>query len=491
MSSGALPAWLRRYVLTPIAALLVLGVALRVAAEVGYRPAYIAFSDTNAYAYDAANGVISSSPLRPAGYPEFLRLIHLASPTMTAVSLVQHLLGLATAVLLYLTLRRFDAPRWLAVAAAAVIALVPDFVFFEHAILSESLFLFLAIASLYAAALGLDLERRGEGPRRWLPWMLGAGALLALSAFVRAVGEPLVIAVGVSVAIVATGGARRRLVAGGSVVFAGALLILAYSAVMSAEGGYFGLAKGTGWAIYARVAPIADCSEFTPPAETEVLCETRDPDTRPGPDFYSWNENSPARAFAPGPPYEDDILGSFGRAALVHQPLDYAKLAATDFWRYVDPDAGPDRLDSGHPPSFYRFAGVTSPVDSTTPIAAYFGSYRVVITGLGRTLGDVQQVIRVHGLLVLLALVLAIAGLAVGRDRTRAGIVVMGIAALTLMAVPVAIGTYDSRYALVAYPELIAAGLLGGWALWQRFGGRARPTPGASAVSPSSPDAIE
>ena len=54
----------------------------------------------------------------------FLRVLHAITPHLFLVPLVQHLMGLVAAVLLFLTVRRFGGPRWLGlVPAAAIIAL--------------------------------------------------------------------------------------------------------------------------------------------------------------------------------------------------------------------------------------------------------------------------------------------------------------------------------------------------------------------------------
>ena len=132
-------------------------------------------------------------------------------------------------------------------------------------------------------------------------------------------------------------------------------------------------------------------------ALTERLCEQTPPDRRPGSDFYGWDPESPARELFLGPPAGDELLASFGREVVTHQPLDYAKLVLTDLARFVDEDAGIDRTLSGHPLSFYRFAGTSSEVIDDDPVASFYGPYEYVISGTGRTLGDLQQIVRVHG----------------------------------------------------------------------------------------------
>ena len=468
---------MRRY-LHPLALLLALGAAIRLLAMLGYRPAWGIYSDTQQYAASAADlssTFASQFPIRPAGYPVFLEALHQVSESMTLVVAVQHVLGLATATLLYLIMRRVRTPRWLALAAAATVALIPDLVLFEHALLTEALFLFLITAALFAAVCGIDDALGGAARRRWVCWLVGAGALFAIAAMTRAVGEVIVLPVAIVAAVAVGGRLPRRVAAGAAIAVPAAALILAYSIAMSAAGGYFGLANGAGWALYTRVAPIADCTQFTPPEGTKGLCERTDPESRPGPDFYAWHPESRARALFVGPPRHDDVVGSFGRAALLNQPLAYLEIVLIDLWRYVDFDAGPARPSNGSPISDYRFAGETSEMYTDDSLASYYGDYRYVITDVGRTLGDVQQVLRIHGPVMLLALLLGIAGLAIGPARLRVGIVLLGGVSFLLLLAPVAIGVYNSRYVVVAGPGLVSAGLLGAWALTERFGHSLRP----------------
>ena len=193
--------------------MLLAGLALRVAAMVGYQPAYLVFSDTHAYVLDAADlgeAFATDAPFRPYGYAIFLAGVASVSQTVTAVVVVQHLLGPAAA-LLYATVLRLGGPRWAAVASAAVVAFVPDFVLFEHALLTEAPFLLLVTAAGYATARGVQesaLERR---PRTWIAWLAAAGALVALAATFRAVGQVLVPAFVVIAAIAVRGDMAGRL----------------------------------------------------------------------------------------------------------------------------------------------------------------------------------------------------------------------------------------------------------------------------------------
>src|SRR5437764_919578 len=68
----------------------------------------------------------------------------------------------------------------------------------------------------------------------------------------------------------------------------------AYAIDVAAQDGKSGLTDLSGWNTYARAAPFAKCSEFTPPDGTGVLCETRPPKFRHGTIFYLWRSASPA-----------------------------------------------------------------------------------------------------------------------------------------------------------------------------------------------------
>ncbi len=288
----------------PVVLLLLGAVAIRVIALIGYQPLFGDYFDSYEYVRSAADlGATFGAelPIRPAGYPVMLAALAAIWSSLTFVAVVQHALGLLATVLLYLTVRRLGAPLWLALGAAAVIALVPDVVFFEHALLSESVFLVLVTAATYAAVRGIDESDRNPRLGAWLAWLAAAGALLAFAALFRAVGQVLVPLIPIVAVIAVRGPIGRRLAAALAAAVPAAALLLAYSAALSAAGGYFGLADGQGWALYARMAPIADCSRFDPPPGTEGLCERRPPDSRPGPDDYAWNPRH-ARTLFIGPP---------------------------------------------------------------------------------------------------------------------------------------------------------------------------------------------
>src|SRR3954453_11835798 len=190
-----------RRALVAVVAVLSLGALLRLALTLGWQPALFGWPDAASY-IDVAHGQLFGNELRPAGYSLFLRALHGVAPSLLLVVVVQHVLGLATAALLYLAVVRAGAPRPFGLIPAAVIALGGDGIFLEHAPISESLFIFLVAVALYAGVRAL------EGSQ--LRWPLMLGAVLAVAAGVRVVALPLLPLVGICLFAFAAGPVRRR-----------------------------------------------------------------------------------------------------------------------------------------------------------------------------------------------------------------------------------------------------------------------------------------
>ncbi|HUZ37684.1 MAG TPA: hypothetical protein VMV17_15295, partial [Streptosporangiaceae bacterium] len=112
LARGELPLVRRHWLL---ALLLAAGLVLRAAAQIAYRPA-LYYIDSMKYLFGAYPGN------DPPGYQVLIKpLLGIANPSLLAA--VQHVLGLAMAIALYLVLQRRGAPRWLAALATAPILL--------------------------------------------------------------------------------------------------------------------------------------------------------------------------------------------------------------------------------------------------------------------------------------------------------------------------------------------------------------------------------
>ena len=287
--------------------------------------------------------------------------------------------------------------------------------------------------------------------------------------------------------------AARALTAAITSVAVAVLVVLAYAGAQSATAGYFGLMRSSGWALYSRTAQFADCTRFTPPEGTRRLCERTPPEQRPGPDFYGWQPGSPARRAFGGAPEGGPELSAFARAAILNQPLDYVRTVANDTMRYFAPTWNAERPFGGVGYELMdldrRAEGTEQAVDRE--LDGYYDPDRLRIRAGVQALTDLQQVLRVHPILLLQFVLVALAGLIGGRGRGRAAIVLLLGTAGALLVIPPATAIYSARYAVPVDGLLAAAGALGAWALLGRRQGTAAEEPpppvGATAASAKEP----
>jgi len=116
-------------------------------------------------------------------YPLFLWLAgRFQAAGLLPVVVIQHLLGAATAVLLYLLARRLLPVRMrpVAMVSGLVLAVIPYAILIEHSILSESLFTFLLAAAAYSLLAWWEEDRAR--------FAVACGALLGLAALTRPIG---------------------------------------------------------------------------------------------------------------------------------------------------------------------------------------------------------------------------------------------------------------------------------------------------------------
>jgi hypothetical protein len=301
------------------------------------------------------------------------------------------------------------------------------------------------------------------------------------------VADPLVL---VLLAFLAYGVWRARgpwLLRLGVAAAAGILVVAAYADIRHHDTGIWSIkTQGSGWPLYSRVAQFADCSKFTPPAGTRPLCQSTPKSRRPGSIVYSWQDSSPAIRTFGEPPRGSSQVGHFAVAAIEHQPGDYAHAVLIDLERYVDQSAGdPKPGDYGGPSTIsFSDSGSVDP-EGRQQARAYYHPFRVHAEA-ARPLADYQSVFRVHGWLLALLAVLAIAGAVLARGSLRYGVALFGLSALVLLGFPAAVSTSTWRYTIPAAPLLVAAGAIGAVALWAACAralsrvtpaGRTAPTP--------------
>jgi hypothetical protein len=445
--------------------LLVVGASLRLLFMLAWEPAFMGWPDAKSY-IDVSQGDLFGNVLRPAGYPLFLRGLYAIAPSIALVVAVNHLLGLATAALLYGAVARTGAPGWLGLLPAGVVALGGDQMFLEHSPLTEAPFTFLIAVALYA------LVRCAE--RTSWAWPALAGVALACSATVRVVGLA-VIPVALAWLAVASGDRRRLRATTTAVAAAAALTVLGtYWVAEYRATGDVGMSRNGAYHLYGRVAPFADCSRFTPPRGTEMLCEAAPRSERPITDAYIFSYwHSPAvrtfdNPFAATPQASAEV-GAFARAVIVHQPLDYLKEVGAGMLRYVAPES--DWLHGfGGGPGYDALVGrniLFNPVfmdDALDSLGRHYGvaDYEQR-PGVLAFLKSWERVTRIQGAVFVALAALSLAAPFAARGRPRAGAWLFTLVAWTLLVTPVATLEFSARTAVPGFGFLTAAGAIGGW----------------------------
>lgn len=216
--------------------LAVVGVLLRGLLMLAQTPGSLGISDSSFYIqaarvgpFDLAAGGVGNP--WPAGYPLFLGALHAIVPQLTFVSVVQHALGVATALLLFLA-ARLVAPALWGLLPAAVVLLAGPQIFLEHAPMAETLYTLLIAGLVYCG-----LRALGTHSARWAAL---AGALAAAAACVRVAGLPLVVVLTVWLAVTVGGTWRRRTTIAGAAALAAVLLFGVYLVEMKRATDYGG-----------------------------------------------------------------------------------------------------------------------------------------------------------------------------------------------------------------------------------------------------------
>jgi 4-amino-4-deoxy-L-arabinose transferase-like glycosyltransferase len=235
-----------------LAAILVVALLARIAvvlATPDFKPIFDA-ADFHRHAASLAAGDGYPSPqlgttgptaFRPPLYPVALAVVQKLGGGHDAERLLGVLLGVATVLLTYLIASRLWGARAAAVAGG-IAALFPPLVFLNASLLSEVLFLPLALASVLAA-----LRYRDD---RRLRWAALAGVLCGLAVLTRTNGLPLVLALAAGVWVGRPWRSRAALTAPAAVVLA-SVLVLAPWVVRNAAvfDRFVGLGTGAGYAL--------------------------------------------------------------------------------------------------------------------------------------------------------------------------------------------------------------------------------------------------
>jgi hypothetical protein len=445
----------------PFLVLLAAGAVVRVVVQLSFPPAFV-FSDGPGYLSLVDH--LTPSSYRAVGYGVVLHGLSWVTRDVWLVAVVQHLLGLATAVLAYALLRRWGVGRWVAALATVPVLFDGMQLVLEHSVLSEVLFNLVVLAGLGALA---------WHPRPQLPTTVLGGLLLGAAVCVRLVGEPLVVAA-VVFCLVALVTWRERLVHAVVVTAAFCAPVLGYAAWYHHDHDMWALSESGGRALYMRTTAWVDCSRFTVPDYERPLCPAEPLGKRLDPTEYGWHTPDADHGLTPPAGVTvDEAMHDFAVRAIRAQPWDYTRTVLRDvtlnFWptrvdkyeydtadkwsfeRYVDRE----QLTSFTEPAYEDHGGDLPSVDQ--PGASWLASY--------------GEKVYLWGPALLALLLLAVAALFAGgrRDGPRRSVVALLLMAGAGLAVaPDVTAEFVWRYQLPAVLLIPMAAALG----WTRLRSR-------------------
>jgi hypothetical protein len=454
----------REFGYKPFLALLALGFIVRVAVQLMYFPAWMQANDTVRFARIVPSGMFDDYWM-PAGYAFFVRGLRAITPELWVTIAVQHLIGLALGAILFLTLRRLGTKAWFACIPAGFAFLSGDLIWTEHQLMAENF-----VTAFLVAGLGCAV--RGLVPRVDWRWLAAASALLmyaALSRNVALVALPVFL---LCVGLWVNGSAVTRLrFLAIAIIPAAVVFGLYFTAFKVSDGKYLGIADMSGWNLYSRVAPFADCTQFDPPAGTAKLCETTATSERDGSLGYSWDPNTRGQSVFKIEPSTDPVVGKFAKAVILHQPFAYLRQVGVEALRYLDPTIDDSRPYSGIPASIQSF-GLNDPATRESieaPMATVYNGTHVRVIGR-QFLATYQNLFDIGGLVVGALALFTLIGAVLARGSIRLGIFLFGGTAFLLYLAPVATLSYEFRYAVQPQVFLVVSGTLGCATLLSKWG---------------------
>ena len=431
------------------------GFLLRVDTELGYQW-QTWFNDSFSYMSDVFP--LHPDVTRPAGYAIFLWLLQ-PLHSYAAVTILQHLMGLAIAVMVYALARhRFGVPRWIATLATLPVLFDGFQIELEHLILSDVPFEFLIVL----ATTMLLWNRKPS-------WGCCAliGLILGIAETVRSVALPLMPIFLVYILL-------RRI---GWKAFFSALVaclapVLLYCTWFYAVNGVFAMTESTGVFLYSRVMGFAECSKMgNLPADELSLCVNTPPSQRPITQDYVWENLSPMDRFPPSKfsVLTDQLGENFAERAILHQPLGYLQIVAYDTirvfeWnRYVYPNA--------QTYNEYLFGYKSQPVPGwahgqtgtfTSPVAYYIRGNPLtdVVEPFAGGMRVWQRYVFVPGTVYGVILAVGLTGLVLKWRRVGGVATVPWLISVALIVAPAATAEFDYRYVLPAVPFACLAAAL-------------------------------
>jgi hypothetical protein len=461
---------------------LVAALVLRILTALAFRPIMWFGGDSASY---LATGLrLIPDPARVGGYG-FMLWVLKPLHSFALVAAIQHLMGLAMGVLVYLLARRFGLPAWAATLATLPVLFDAYELQLEADAVPDVPFGLLVVLALY-------LLLRSPGERR--PARTTAAAfLLGVSALLWPVGLVL-LGVLLAVLLIALLIRRAGLVTVLAALLAGALPVAAYSAWFSIHRHQFSLTRSDGVYLWSRTMSFADCAVIRPPAAERPLCPP--PGPRIAASLYIWNANSPVLAM-PGGRFSartNHLALRFALRAIAAQPGGYAAAVGHDFslsfyWdRPVHPDAAivdryqfADAATAWVPPTLWTPGGGTLAGDQ----AAYNNGRPAptrVVQPYASWLVSYQRYVYLPGTLLGVILLAGLAGMIVRRRVSGPGL--PWAFAVTILLVPPLVADFDLRYLVPAVPVACLAAALA----FAPGAGQRRWTTSPAATATSEPE---
>lgn len=416
-----------------------LGAVLRLVTMLGYRSA-MWFPDS----YDYLTGGMTLTPnlIRPSGYSLLLRVLQ-PFHSLALVTLVQHLLGIGIAVLVYVLLRgRYGLPGWAATLAAAPVLFDAFQIQLEHLLMSDTLFAFLVMAALTVLLWRPVPDMRAA---------TAAGLLLGLAAITRSIGLPLLLVALVHLLVQRVG--LRRLTA---TVLACLLPMALYAVWFSNRTDRLAITSSTGIFLYSRTMSFSDCERIQPPTELLPLCVRTSPADRPAPHTYIWGRVSPlhrldSQSFSA---HMDGLAGDFAKRAMLAQPGDYLTVFVIDLAR---------TFQWGHPVypepqtySYYVFGtrAKRPPPEVADKLRAYDPEHirTQVVQPYAGFLRFYQRHVYLKGTIFGLIVLVGLGGVVARRRRLGGPVLLPWGMTAALIVIPPATAQFDYRYVLPAVP---------------------------------------
>jgi hypothetical protein len=433
---------------------LIPAVLLRVDAELGYRwQAW--FNDSFEYLSNTIR--FGLDPTRVSGYSIGLKILQ-PFHSYALITILQHLMGLAVAVMVYALARhRFSAPAWLATLAAVPVLYDGFEIELEHLILGDVPFLFLL--TLAVTLLLWD-------PRPSLPKCVAVGLLLGIADCVRSVAVPLLAVFAVYMII--RGFGWRKVAA---TIVACLIPVSGYAAVFYLEHGQFAMEDATGVFLYSRVMTFAECPKMHVPADELWLCTVVPPDKRPIAQEYIWSsatplDRYPAPEFAPVP---DQLAKDFAIRAIEAQPLDYARVVFDDTWRVFawKRDVFPNAQT--YDEYVFGYAGTPIPSWDDARLGKYHSYAAAYVRGNPDTqvvdpyaaiIRGYQRFVWLPGTVFGLILLAGLGGIVMDWRRLGGEALLPWAISLALIVIPAATCEFDYRYVLPAVPFACLAAVM-------------------------------